>query len=214
MKERVMTESKKVEISELTPEVQQLIAQKVAETQRAAADMFAKMQLKQPSWIKRAWRELVLPKPEGLEVGKVKLRQDALRRGMLCLMACRDSGFKARKGITDMTDIEIQARADMTVTEILSLQLYVLAAESVILRHGLKDEYTSITDKIQQELRPLYPMPTAEEMKRMQDLLAGGKDGVGIAGFSDAGTESVGDVATEGVRDNQQEETPRGESGS
>jgi hypothetical protein len=203
-------EEKKVEVKDLPPEVQELIAKKIAE---ASAEVFEKLQLKQPSWIKRAWRELVLPKPEGLPLATVKNRQDALRRDMLCIMACPQSGFKARKNITDMTEIQIQARADLAVTKILNLEVFVLAAESVIVRHGLKEEYTSITDKILTELRPMYPMPTPEEVARMQALIAGGEDG-NIVGFSDAGTEGEGAVDSESVQGDQQGETTPGEGSS
>jgi len=206
-------EEKKVEVKDLPPEVQELIAKKIAEVQKASAEVFQKLQLKQLSWFKRAWRELVLPKPEGLPLATVKNHQDALRRDMLCIMACPQSGYKARKGITDMTDIQIQARADLAVTKILNLEVFVLAAESVIVRHGLKEEYTSITDKILTELRPMYPMPTPEEVARMQALIAGGEHG-NIVGFSDAGTEGEGAVDSESVQGDQQGETTPGEGSS
>jgi hypothetical protein len=112
-----------------------------------------------------------------------------------------------------MTEIQIQARADLAVTKILNLEVFVLAAESVIVRHGLKEEYTSITDKILTELRPMYPMPTPEEVARMQALIAGGEHG-NIVGFSDAGTEGEGAVDSESVQGDQQGETTPGEGSS
>jgi phage terminase Nu1 subunit (DNA packaging protein) len=198
----------KQELAKLPPEKQQLIeliAEKVAEATKHFNEKIMS-DVKQPRWIARAWRELALPKAEPLVIGKVKAKQDSLRRGLLCIMACNDSGFKARKHIKDMDQKEIQTRADLTVTEVLLLQVLVLAAESVISRHGLTKEYTSIVDKVNAELRPMYPELSSEDVERIQALVV--KDGGGENGqLSEIGKGSERAVDTEGVRDNKQEPT-------
>ena len=190
-------------LKKLPPEMQALIAAKVTE---ALKQFEAKVlgDVRTESWISRAWRELTLPKAQPLELASVKAKQDGLRHGMLCLMACKDSGFKARKNVKGMTEVDIQAKADLTVSEVLLIQVLVLAAEKVIERHGLEKEYRSIVDKIETELRPMYPMPTAAEMEKMNALIAkdkGGENGK----LPEIGERSEPAVDTEGVRDNQQE---------
>ena len=120
------------EMKKLPPEVQALIAAKVAE---ASKQFEAKVlgDVRTEPWISRAWRELTLPKAQPLELASVKAKQDGLRHGMLCLMACKDSGFRARKNLNGMTEVDIQAKADLTVSEVLLIQVLVLAAKVLVI---------------------------------------------------------------------------------
>ena len=203
-KERAV-EEKKVELSELTPEVQALIADKVNAMRK---DMEAQMQkrvLKQSPWIKRAWRELFLPPSKSVDLQAVKANHDILRYGARCLMAIPEAGFKTRKQIKE-TDAEIQTRADVFITSILNRELLMAAAEYVIVRHGLVTEYNSMCEKLGSEIQGTYPMPSAEDLEKIKRMLVqqhteGGQDGV----IPEVGKGSEREVDSAGVRGDQSE---------
>ena len=193
-------EEKKIEQKDVPPDIQDLIHK---EAQRILAEQMKRSKVRQPPWIKRAWRELVLPKLEPMPAVKVKNMQDGLRFGMRCMMAV--GGHKYAEG-TKLTEVELQTRADLAVTTILNLQVYVLAAEQVITRHGLKEEYTSIIDKVNDELRGMYPQPTEQEIEKLRALIAsGGENGQGNIELSDAGKGSERTLDSASLPDHQRE---------
>ena len=198
-------EEKKVELTELTPEVQALIADKVNAMRK---DMEAQMQkrvLKQSPWIKRAWRELFLPPSKSVDLQAIKANHDILRYGARCLMSIPEAGFKTRKQLKE-TDTEIQTRADVFITSILNRELLMAAAEYVIVRHGLVTEYNSMCEKIGSEIQGSYPMPTAEDLEKIKAMLVqqqfeGGKHG----NVPEAGDGSEREVDTASLSSDKQE---------
>jgi len=193
-----MEEKKSETPKEVSPEIQDLIHK---EAQRILAEQMMRSKVRQEPWIKRAWHELFLSKLEPLAAVKVKGMQDGLRFGMRCMMAV--GGHKYADGIK-LTEVEMQTRADLAVTTILNLQVYVLAAEQVITRHGLKEEYTSIIDKVNDELRGMYPQPTEAEIAKLKALIStGGEDGK----LSDTGKEGQREMDSASLPDHQREPT-------
>ena len=164
-------EEKKVELSELSPEVQALIADKVNATRKDMEAQMAKRVLKQSPWIKRAWRELFLPPSKSVDLLAIKGNHDILRFGMRCLMAIPEAGFKTRKTLKE-TDQDIQTRADVFVTSVLNRELLMAAAEYVIVRHGLTEEYNSLCEKTGAEYQGVLPMPNPEDLEKIKRMLA------------------------------------------
>lgn len=192
-------EEKKIE-KVVTPEMKAYAAEQV---RIAAAQIMERMKPKRPKnvgFFHRLLTEARLPKPQFVDARKANSVIVGVRFGLRCLMT--QGGYKVRKGITDLTDEQIVKRADATVSMITSVMLSIQAAETVILRHGLKDEYDELVLKLQEDLGNMMPQPTEEELEKLKALLTTGGDGDGIK-LSDATEGSDGTVDTKGLQDHQ-----------
>lgn len=150
--------------------------------------------------LKRVIAEMKTKAPEEIDAKKVDAELQGVRFGMRCMMIL--GGYKARQGLdASLTDAEIQTRADATLTLIMNIMMMLRAAEDVLYRHGIIDEYMKQTEHLQQALQDLrqFPQPSGEELARLQSMLGTmakgaddvkGSDGAaptGGVGLSDAG---------------------------
>ena len=157
-----------------------------------------------PLW-KRILRERAAKAPKPIDAAKVNTELQGIKFGMRCMMII--GGYRFRKGLKE-TDEEIQKRADATVTLIMNVFMMVRAAEDVIVRHGLTEEYKAQLAHLQAALAAGIPQPTGEELARLQEMLGkmakGGGQPAGIATFGDAkgdgnGGNGLSDSGGEGV---------------
>jgi len=139
-----------------------------------------------PLW-KRVLREWKAKAPRAIDAAKVNTEIRGVKFGMRCMMII--GGYRFKKGMRE-TDEEIQKRADATVTLIINVFMMVRAAEDVIVRHGLTDEYKAQLAHLQSAMAASVPQPTGEELAKLQEMLGkmakGGGAPAGIATFGDA----------------------------
>ena len=159
------------------------------------------------SVVARLGRELRAKAPGPIDASKVGLELQDIRFGLRCMMGNREAGYRARKNIP-LADSAIDPKADATLTLIMNVFMYVRAAEDVIVRHGLKDEYVAQTAHLQNAIAAGVPQPTQVELEALQEMLGkmgkGADDGGGVQ-LSDAGGEGDGPVGPEGLRDHRTE---------
>jgi hypothetical protein len=139
-----------------------------------------------PLW-KRFLRERKAKAPRAIDAAKVNTELQGVKFGMRCMMIL--GGYRFKKGLKE-TDEEIQKRADATVTLIMNVFMMVRAAEDVIVRHGLTEEYKAQLAHLQSAIAAGVPQPTGEELLKLQEMLGkmakGGGAPAGIATFGDA----------------------------
>ena len=191
-------ESEKV----VTPEMRAFAEEQV----RIAVEKMRPKRPKGRGLLRRMVTELRLPAAQYVDAVKANSVIIGIRFGLRCLMT--QGGYRVRKGITDLTDEQIVQRADKTVSMITGVLLSIQAAEAVILRHGLKDEYDDLVLKLQEDLGNVMQQPTEEDVNRLKVELAGG-DGDGIK-LSDAAETGIGAVDPEGVQDHQLADAEKG----
>jgi len=158
------------------------------------------------------WKRLFPDRPKDIDADKVDMELSGVRFGLRCLMV--QGGFKVRKGIKDLDNEQILARADATVTLIMNVFMFVRAAEDVIVRHGLVDEYKAQCAKLQNAIEKMMPQPNEAELVKLREALGmmakGAADGQGESAgvrLSEAGGDGDGTVDQVGVRGDQPEST-------
>ena len=153
------------------------------------------------SLVGRLAREVRTKAPGPIDAARVQQELAGIRFGLRCMMGNREAGFRARNKIP-LGDSEIDARADATLTLIMNVFQFVRAAEDVIVRHGLTDEYKAQVAHLQAAVASGMPQPTQVELEALQKMLGqmGGQDGEGGVQLSDAGAEGDRPVGSEGVR--------------
>ena len=114
---------------------------------------------------KRVWAEIRTRPPALLDAGGMEARLSGMRFGLRCLMV--QGGYKMRKGI-DLRDDEIRTRSDATVTLIHNVFIMLQAAEDVIVRHSLTDEYQSVCSDLQKAVGQFVPQPTGVELEKLE----------------------------------------------
>lgn len=162
--------------------------------------------------VARLVSELKARPPVEISGERVKQELDGVRFGLRCMMANSGAGFRARKAILEqvhgMADAAVDQRADATLTLIMNVFQFVRAAEDVIVRHGLLDEYKAQVAHLQDAVGRLVSMPSSAQLEALKATLEqmgkGGADGEGGVKLSDAGAEGDGAVGPEGVSDHQQ----------
>lgn len=186
------------------------------------------------SWWRRVLRELRAAPPAALDAAHIKQELDSINFGLRCLVITGilqepGIGYKAkhqvddaeyllkiRKGLRE-TDEEIVSRSDWAVTMIMQVFMFIRAAEDVVVRHGLEEEYKAQIANLQEAIARLVPAPSREELSKLQAML--GKmmtgrveeavalgdakgDGDGGVKLSDAGSAGQDSVGEAGLRGN------------
>lgn len=157
----------------------------------------------------RLWAAVRARRPTQIDAEKVEAELAGVRFGLRCMMGNREAGFRARsailKQVPGMGDAEVDKRADATLTLIMNVFQFVRAAEDVIVRHGLADEYKAQVAHLQDAIGRRVTLPSMEQLEALKKTLGqmGKGDGNGEGGIqlSDAGGEGNGAVGQGGVQD-------------